>query len=102
VQECCEDDNEIYGEGEIWPHPKTLTYGNQNLRRWLCSGISTTVQNSMQIGSGVSFLRMRDFAPLGAKVDSAIFCEFLRKATAEMSTSILTQSMPKAAQGSAF
>jgi len=56
----------------------------------------------MQIGSGVSFLRMRDFAPLGAKVDSAIFCEFLRKATAVMSTSILTQSMPKAAQGSAF
>ena len=28
------------------------------------SGISTTVQNFIQIGSGVSVLRMRDFAPL--------------------------------------
>ena len=28
------------------------------------SGISTTVQNFIQIGLGVSVLRMRDFAPL--------------------------------------
>jgi len=28
----------------------------------------TNVQNFIQIGSGVSFLRMRDFAPLGAKL----------------------------------
>jgi len=31
------------------------------------SVISTTMQNFMQIGLGVSLLRMRDFAPLGTK-----------------------------------
>jgi len=31
------------------------------------SGISTTMQNFIQIGLGVSVLRMRDFAPLGKK-----------------------------------
>ena len=31
------------------------------------SGISTTMQNFIQIGLGVSVLRMRDFAPLGTK-----------------------------------
>jgi len=36
------------------------------------SGISTTVQNFVQIGLGVSVLRMRDFAP-SAQSDSAIF-----------------------------
>ena len=57
------------GEGQIWP-PAT-----QNpLNRWspkfvyvTASGISTTVQNFIQIGLGVSVLRMRDFAPLGTK-----------------------------------
>ena len=44
------------------------------LNRWLpkfvyltVSGISTTMQNFIQIGLGVSVLRMRDFAPLGTK-----------------------------------
>jgi len=36
------------------------------------SGISTITQNFIQIGLGVSVLRMRDFAPLGTN-DSAIF-----------------------------
>jgi len=31
------------------------------------SVISTTVQNFIQIGLGISVLRMRDFAPLGKK-----------------------------------
>ena len=34
------------------------------------SGMSTTMQNFIQIGLGVSVLRMRDFAP---KSDSTIF-----------------------------
>jgi len=39
----------------------------------ICTGgISTILQNFIQIGSGVSFLRVRDFAPLGES-DSAVF-----------------------------
>jgi len=56
------------------------------------SGISTTVQNFIQIGLGVSVLRMRDFAP---QSDSAIFLGgrgFLRKATAKTRAPILTQN----------
>jgi len=38
------------------------------------SGISTIVQNFIQIGSWVLFLRMRDFAPpLSAQSDSVIY-----------------------------
>jgi len=40
------------------------------------------MQNFIEIGLGVSVLRMRDFAPLGG---------FLRKATAETRAPILTQ-----------
>jgi len=54
------------GEGEIWP-PAT----QKPLNRWspkfvqvTVSGISTTKQNFIHIGWGVSVLRMRDFAPL--------------------------------------
>jgi len=54
------------GEGEIWP-PAT----QKPLNRWspkfvyvITSGISTTMQNYIQIGLGVSVLRMRDLAPL--------------------------------------
>ena len=54
------------GEGEIWP-PAT----QKPLNRWspkfvyaTTSGIYTTMQNFIQIGLGVSVLRMRDFAPL--------------------------------------
>jgi len=57
------------GEGEIWA-PVT----QKPLNRWsptfvyvTTSGISTTVQNFIEIGLGVSVLRMRDFAPLGKK-----------------------------------
>ena len=37
------------------------------------SAISTTMQNFIQIGLGVSVLRMRDFAPLGKKVTRLLF-----------------------------
>jgi len=57
-----------YGKGgNLTPAPKNLlTDGHQNLYRWLDlrRGVPTTVQNFVQIGLGVSFLRMRDFAPL--------------------------------------
>ena len=53
------------------------------------SGISTTVQNFIQIGLGVSVLRMRDFEP---QSDSAIFWGFLRKATAKTRAPILRQN----------
>jgi len=54
------------------------------------SGISTTTQNFIEIGLGVSVLRMRDFAPLGT-VTRLLFW-FLRKATAETRAPILTQN----------
>ena len=53
--------------------------------------ISTILQNFIQIGLGVSVLRMRDFAPLGTKW-LGYFCGFLRKATAETHAPILTQN----------
>ena len=52
-------------------------------------GISTTTQNFIQIGLGVSVLRMRDFAAL---VTRLLFFGFLRKATAETRAPILTQN----------
>jgi len=58
------------------------------------SVISTTTQNLIQIGLGVSVLCMRDFAPLGTKWLVYFFAAggFLRKATAETRAQILTQS----------
>jgi len=56
------------------------------------SGISTTMHNFIQIGLGVSVLRMRDFAPLGRKWLGYFFGGFLRKATAETRAPILTQN----------
>ena len=57
------------GDGEIWP-PAT----QKPLNRWSPKFvwvtkpvISTTMKNFIQIGSGVSVLRMCDFAPLGTK-----------------------------------
>ena len=49
------------------------------------------MQNFIQIGLGVSVLRMRDFAPL---VTRLLFLGegFLRKATAETRAPILTQN----------
>jgi len=49
------------------------------------------MQNFVQIGLGVSVLRMRDFAPL-KWLGYFIFFWFLRKATAETRAQILTQS----------
>ena len=50
------------------------------------------MQNFIQIGLGVSVLRMRDFAPLGRKWLGYFFGGFLRKATAETRAPILTQN----------
>jgi len=47
------------------------------------------MQNFVQIGLGVSVLRMRDFAPLKWL---GYFFWFLRKATAETRAPILTQN----------
>ena len=47
------------------------------------------MQNFIQIGLGVSVLRMRDLAPL---VTRLLFFWFLRKATAETRAPILTQN----------
>ena len=52
--------------------------------------MSTTTQNFILIGLGVSLLRMRDFAPLKWLV--YYFFWFLRKATAETRAPILTQN----------
>ena len=92
VRECCKGDDESQWEKVKFdpPPPK------KPLNRWspkfvylTTSGISTTVQNFIQIGLGVSVLRMRDFAP---QSDSAIFLGFLRKATAKTRAPILTQN----------
>ena len=55
------------GDGEIWPPPlkNPLTDGHDVYVT--TSAISTIMQNFIKIGSGVSVLRMRDFAPLGKK-----------------------------------
>ena len=45
----------------------------------------------IQIGSGVSDLRMRDFAPVGKKV-TRLFFLVLEKATAETRAPIFTQN----------
>ena len=52
------------------------------------------MQNIIQIGLGVSVLRMRDFAPLGTKRLGYFFLGggFLRKATAKTRAPILTQN----------
>ena len=47
------------------------------------------MQNFIQIGLGVSVLRMRDLAPL---VTRLLFGGFLRKATTETRAPILTQN----------
>ena len=48
------------------------------------------MQNFIQIGLGVSVLRMRDFAPLVTRLLFGV--GFLRKATAETRARILTQN----------
>jgi len=67
------------------------------------SGISTTMQNFIQIGSRLSVLRLRDFATLGTKWLGYFFW-FLRKATAETCAPILTKYVKRrrSTQGSAF
>ena len=48
--------------------------------------------NFIQIGLGVSVLRMRDFAPLGTVTRLLFWGGFLRKVTVEMRAPILTQN----------
>jgi len=57
------------GEGEIWPSApqKPLNPWSPKFVSVTTSEIATTKQNLIQIGLGVSVLRMRDFAPLGTK-----------------------------------
>jgi len=69
LRECCKGDDESQ-----WERGKFDPATQKPLNRWspkfvyvTTSGISTTVQNFIQIGLGVSVLRMRDFAPLGKK-----------------------------------
>ena len=74
--ECYEDDNEIQRQnGQIWPPspavPMLLNLSSANFEQAIKSGIPTTVQDFIQIGSAVSFPRMRNFATVGAKYDSA-------------------------------
>ena len=67
-------------------------------------GISTTMQNFIQIGLGVSVLRMRDFVPLGTKWLGYFLGGFLRKATAETRTDFDAKYVKRrgSAQVSAF
>ena len=70
VRECCKGDDESQWErGKFDPPPpkNPWTDGHQKFVYLTMSGISTTTQNFIQIGLGVSVLRMRDFAPLGRK-----------------------------------
>ena len=79
------------GDGGIWP-PATQKPFNRWSPKFVyvtTLGISTTVQNIIQIGLGVSVLRMRDFAPLKWL---GYFFWFLRKATAETRAPILMQN----------
>jgi len=69
VQECCKGDDESQ-----WERGKFDPRTQKPLNRWspkfvyvTTSGISTTMQNFIQIGWGVSVLHMRDFAPFGTK-----------------------------------
>jgi len=59
-----------YGEGRnLTPAiQKPLNRSSPKLVQVIKLGMPTNVQNFIQIGSGVSFLRMRDFAPLWAKL----------------------------------
>jgi len=66
VRECCKGDDESQRErGKFDPQPpkNPLTDGHQNFVGYYVR-ISITMQNFIQIGLGVSVLRMRDFATL--------------------------------------
>ena len=69
VRECCTGEDQSQWEmGKFDPrHPKTP----QPMFTKICVGDyvgeSTTMHNFIQIGLGVSVLRMRHFAPLGTK-----------------------------------
>jgi len=60
----------VYGKGANFTpprHPKTPQSMVTKIRLGDYVGICTIMQNFIQIGSWVLFLRMRDFAPLGTK-----------------------------------
>ena len=89
-------DESQWERGEIWAPPR---HSKTHLRRWLCRGyLPPCKTNFNQIGLGVSFLRMRDFAPLGTKWLGYFFLVgwgFLRQATIEKRAPILTQNSSK-------
>ena len=68
------------------------------------SAISTITQNFIQISSGVSVLRMRDFAPLGKKVTRLLFWVIAKGYSRDARTDFDTKYVKRrgSAQGSAF
>ena len=52
------------GKDKIWPSltPKPLNLSPPTFVQVITSWTSITMQNFIQIGQGISFLRMRDFA----------------------------------------
>ena len=63
------------------------------------SGISTIMQNFIQIGLGVSVLRMRDFAPLGKKWHGYFFWVlekgYSRDARTDFDTKYTNDAVPR-------
>jgi len=69
------------------------------------SGISTTMPNFIQIGLGVSVLRMRDFAPLATSDSATFFGGVLEKGYSRDACTDFDAKYAKrrgSAQGSAF
>ena len=94
------------GEGEIWP-PATQKPLNRRSPKFVyvtTSGISTTKQNFIQIGLGVSVLRMRDFAPLGKKGLGYFFLVLEKGYSRDACTDFDAKYVKRrgSAQGSAF
>jgi len=70
VREYCKGDDESQwemGKFDLPPPKNPLNRWSPKFVYVTTSAISTIMQNFIQIGSGVSVLRIRDFAPLGKK-----------------------------------
>jgi len=84
VRECCKGDDESQWERVKFDPPatqKTLNRRSPKFAYLTTLGISTIMQNFIQIGLGVSVLRMRDFAPLGTKWLSYFWVQERQRAT---------------------
>jgi len=64
------------------------------------AGTSTTKQNFIQIGLGVSVMRMRDFAPLGTKWLGYFLGSWEKDAPTDFNAKYVKRRV--SAQGSAF